>query len=70
MYFYPSSQPLLHVYEDMKKVPFQSKLIMASPGNGATEEVTCVNACHTKAEKSFEKSPLKDNFYETESINE
>ena len=43
---------------------------MASPGNGATEEVTCVHACHTKAEKSFEKSPLKDNFYETESINE
>ena len=71
MYFYPSSQALLHeVYEDMKKVPFQSKLIMASTGNGTTEGVTCVHACHTKAEKSFEKSPLKDNFYETESINE
>ena len=67
MYFYPSSQPLLQLYEDMKKVPFKSKLIMASPGNGATEEVTCVHACHTKAEKSFEKSPLVDYFYETES---
>ena len=51
----------------MKKVPFQSKLIMASTGNGTTEGVTCVHACHMKAEKSFEKSPPVDYFYYTES---